>query len=434
MAIEGAKQMTQSNRPIVGYHLKDATFSHAISINTSGRNTEARLSMRPMRNSEREFTTYEYRICVLENVDWIETCHGTIQVQYQRLQAEVVQGREQVESLKEYRRRLEDAALTCKQTVKKSRMYKHFHAIGLDYGPTFQALDGLAWDGHNVAIGEIKTFQPDIESKQSYVQPYTIHPVTLDAAAQLMWVALTRGGTTIIPTGVPTRMRDVWISNSGLGYSEPITLRACTVSNFKGLRGTDCSMFALDDTGNLKVSISHMETTAVSGHDSFALQHSGPRQLCFNIEWKPDPSLLSSEQILAVCGYDRVETTEPVQFYQDLGLLLYSYIKRTLEDIKELPVETFKPHIRRYIDWMRVQDEKYQSGRLPNSDPDWATRSKDAQRLDSLSVQLENMNAQGKLFVTFGRQLTSVIRGTVDPLEILFSTGLAEAHYQEICI
>lgn len=82
---------------------------------------------------------------------------------------------------------------------------------------------------------------------------------------------------------------------------------------------------------------------------------------------------------------------------------------------------------------MRVQDEKYQSGRLSNSDPDWATHSKDSKRLDSLSVHLKNINAQGKLFVTFDRQLTSIIRGTVDPLEILFSTGLAEAHYQEIC-
>lgn len=209
MAIEEAKQMTQFSRHIVEYHLKDVTFSHAISINNGGRKTEARLSMRSIRNSERELTIYEYRICVLENVDWMKTCHEVIQVQYQSLQAGFVQDREQVESLKKYRRRLEDAALTCKQTVKKSRMYKHFRAIELDYGPTFQALDELTWDGHNVAIDEIKTFQSDIESNQSYFQSYIIHSITLDAAVQLMWIALTRGGTTIIPTGVPTRMRDV---------------------------------------------------------------------------------------------------------------------------------------------------------------------------------------------------------------------------------
>ena len=434
MALEGARQMAQKDRSVRGYLLKDATFSNPISVSSNGRRVETQLYIRPIRNIfEKESTSSEFRICVYEDDRWTEACRGTIQIQYENAQTMVDGGREEEEKSRLFKQRYNDAARTCDRIVGTKHMYQHFQNIGLTYGPAFQALQNLAWNGGDEAIGEIGTFQWDVQDTQQNVQPHVIHPVTLDAAAQLMWVALTKGGTKLISTGIPTRVRSAWMSNSGLGYPNPTVLRAYSTSVFKGLRGTDSSMFALDQMGNLKLSISHMETTTVSSRDDLSKEPTNHRQLCYSVDWKPDTDFMTPERILAYCGIGQSNTVEPTEFYRDVGLLLFYFISKTLGEIRGIDTRDSKPHIGKYITWMELQVAKFRAGELPNSESDWMSRIEDPQSMDSLIDRVESTNAQGKLFVTVGRNLLSLVHGTADPLELLFYGGLAEAYYQDVC-
>jgi acyl transferase domain-containing protein/NADPH:quinone reductase-like Zn-dependent oxidoreductase/acyl carrier protein len=63
-------------------------------------------------------------------------------------------------------------------------LYEHLHAIGLDYGPMFQAIEGL-WRGRDEVVAEIalpRILDTDIDR-------YHLHPVLLDASFQALLAA-----------------------------------------------------------------------------------------------------------------------------------------------------------------------------------------------------------------------------------------------------
>ena len=433
MALEGARQIAQKDRHITGYQLKDTTFSNPIPVPSNGQRTETQLYIRPTRNTyEKEISSLEFRICVLEDNQWNEACRGTVQTNYKTDKTEVDGGREAEEISQHFKQLYDHAVSACDRKVETKRMYRHFQNIGLTYGPAFQALDNLAWNGDGEVIGEIKTFDWAAQDTHHDVQPHLIHPVTLDAAAQLMWVALTKGATNLIATGIPTKIKNAWIASAGLGYPEPIVLRAYSTSTFRGLRGTDSSMFALDQMGNLKMSVSHMETTNVSSSGTLLPNSSNRRQLCYSMDWKPDIDFLTPEQTMTYCGAKQFDLAEPTGFYQDLGLVLLSFISRNLEEVIEMDSQDFKPHIKKYVEWMKMQVAKFRAGDLPDIQADWASRLEDTRYMESLTNHIEGFNAQGKLFVTFGRHLLSLIHGKIDPLELLFHDNLAEMYYTEV--
>ena len=433
MALEGARQIAQKDRQITGYQLKDTTFSSPISISPARAKSEAQLFMRPLRKTyEKDNPSFQFRIFIFEDSHWNEACQGTINVEYEGTPSEVDAGREDFEKCKRIKEQYEEAIRTCNRPVETKRMYQVFKDIGLNYGPAFQRLQNLAWDGGGEAIGEIQTPRWCQSDAQGHVQSHVIHPVTLDTAAQLMWVSLTAGASKSIPTGVPTRIRSAWISSTGLGYPDATTLRGYTRSCFKGLRGTSSSMFAVDQTNNLKISLSGLETTNVSGGDQYVKQYSNARNFCYSKEWKPDVSLMTPQQSLAYCEADKGDTSEPRDFYQDLEFLLLVYISETLQQVSQDEVDNSKPHLRKYYDWLMMQHQKSLQSQAGLSKAGHMLRYTDALYLESLADYLETANAQGKLYITVGRDLASILRGTADPLALLFDNGIAEAFYQNL--
>ena len=301
------------------------------------------------------------------------------------------------------------------------------------YGPAFQVLSDLAWDGKADSIGTIKMFEWTPQQFQHTRQPHVVHPTTFDAAAQLMWVALTKGATeTIVNGAAVTRIQSAWISGSGLAYPENTSIHAYSTSSLKGIRGTDSSMFVLDHEGNLKLVIDHLETTAVSGYEAIG-QRRDPRQICFGMIWKPDIDLMSPEEIVAYCKTNNPDVAGPTSFYEDLESILYHYIEKTLEGIEDIDVMYLKPHMQRYIAWLKMQASKYTSLSRSNARLGRTSIIRDSAELEATVSRVEDANDEGKFLVAVGRNLESIIRGTSDPLEIMFRDGLVDAHYQGVC-
>ncbi|KAL8786450.1 MAG: hypothetical protein Q9213_002766 [Squamulea squamosa] len=432
MAIESAKQIADPERAIVGYSIKDATFSRPIGIDEI-RRTEVQLFMRPTKSSaNRNFTPSEYRIYVREGSEWQETCRGLIQVHYETSKNELDTDYKLAQRSRYYQDKFEEARIACSQHVETEQMYEQFKKNGLNYGPAFRALDCLAWDGSSGSMGILRPFQWTSQQSKHKRQEHVVHPVTLDAAGQLMWVALTKGATeTVVNGAAVTRIRDAWISSSGLTYPETMALRAYSTSAPKGLRGTDSSMFALDDSGNLKLAISHMETTSVSGNG--ASSESEPRQICYGLDWKPDLSCLTATEIVSYCKSAVLETPDPVGFYQDLTLVLLYFVRSTLQHIHDNDVTPSQPHMQNHLAWLKMQAGRYEVGESPAGGNDWISRIQDENAMRILIEQVASSGPEGKLFATVGRQLTLMIKGIINPLEVMFGDGLAASHYQDIC-
>ncbi|KAJ2985763.1 hypothetical protein NUW58_g5359 [Xylaria curta] len=425
MAIEASRQIADPGRSIHAFEIRDAVFLAPISVGGSER-SEAQLRMRPEQAlSNKNADAFKFYIYSSLGGGWLENCHGTLRVVYERKQPGLDNSVHDTESAF-YRRKYEEALERCSHSVRTEDMYSCFLSNGLNYGRAFQSLDNLAWDGGNAAIGDLKCFKWTPEHSQHDCQPHVAHPVTLDAAGQLMWVALSKGAKKTLFNGLAvTRIQDIWISSSGLSYLETDHLRAVCSTSLNGYRGTDCSMFALDPTGKLRLRISHLQTTAVGGDERTIV--SNPRQLCFRMIYEPDIDLLNADQLrkLTQAGSDD-ESVEPESFYEDLELVLFYFASLALEKRvnPETPKGPQKPHIAKFVEWLNLQVQ---------SRANWSTQIKDTKRMEQIATRLENTNAEGQFFVHVSRHLDLILRGVADPLEVMFQNSHAERYYQEIC-
>lgn len=436
MAVEGARQLAANKRAITGFLLKDATFTHPISISTVNK-TEVHLCMRPLRNAlEKDVTSYEFRIYIGTGDQQQENCRGTISIQYENSPPNW-SAAEQLsqEDANNYRNRWDEASKACSKPVPTDKMYQSFEDNGLNYGPSFQLLDNLAWDGEGRVIGDIKVFQWTPEQSQNSIQHHIVHPATLDVAGQLAWVALTKGAREVVVNGAAiTRVQSAWISSSGLAFPETKTLKAYAQTRLRGLRGTETSLFALDETGQVRLWINNLETTSVSGNKpSPSSQVTQRRKLCYLMDWKPDLTFFSKEQLLSYCRPEEISAEEPVAFHRDLEILLLYYVRTCLAGIKPSKIQHLPAHLQKYVAWLEWQLERYDSKMVSAHSPDIFDQSKDREYAEAIAERISHQSIEGKLFVTVGKQIQDIINGSVNPLEIIFQDGLVDNHYRIVC-
>lgn len=441
MAIEGATQVADhdSGKRITAYQIRDAAFIAPISISKSER-TEAQLHMRlNPAQSDQHLTSFDFGVYSAGSNGWFQNCGGTIQVLYNKVDGlsggQAAVAARQRESLY-YQQRYSECAKNSVYPVPTRKMYAQLWSNGLQFGPAFQSLDDMAWDGKSTAVGLVRHFPWKSGSELSHHdwQPHVVHPTVLDGAGHLPWVALTKGGEEQIVSGTAvTRIQYAWIASTGLSHPGAGQLRVCCETSLKGTRGTDSSIFALDAQGNLLLRIAHLETTALGGEERSELGHY-PKEICYQLSYQPDLDFLGAKQLetLLEAGQESLDETR-ISFYEDLELALFYFATSSLQGGANVESLKGKPHIAKYVSWLRRQLDKYRSGDLPHGRPDWAVRIQDRAAMENLVDRLDKTNAEGQFFASVGHKLSSIIDGTTDPLEIMFETGLAEKHYQSIC-
>ncbi|SCL56923.1 Acyl transferase domain-containing protein [Micromonospora eburnea] len=90
----------------------------------------------------------------------------------------------------------------CAQPLDRAEHYARLDRSGLRYGPAFQGVGSIWWDGHE-ALAELR----DPVELTGDRDPYLIHPALLDSCLQVLAAALTSGGDgtdagTYLPVGV----------------------------------------------------------------------------------------------------------------------------------------------------------------------------------------------------------------------------------------
>ena len=429
MAIEGAKQLADSQRKIHAFQVKDAMFSNPIPVGPSDA-SEVHLFMRSLSNSDFKTSDgYDYRVCTHSGEEWQENSRGEIHVEYARLENEVSQNLNYEEHPSALQQDYSQAIKACSRHIETEKMYHHFQSDGLDYGPSFQTLEDVAWDGESCSIGTIKTFQWAPHQSQHGRQPHIVHPTTLDAVGHLMCVVLTKGITQKAFDGIAaTRIKRAWISGSGVDYPETTKLRACSRTSRKGLRGTDTSAFALDERGDLKFSIDHFETTALSGN-ALTAEIGPPRQISYALAWKPDVNLMNAQQIVSHCKTLSPDVPTPSAFYNDLERILHHFAERALEHTRDVDRSALKPHMQKYLNWLDDQVSKFA---IPATLSEATPHLNQPHEVNSTLQRIQDANPEGKLFVTIGRNLAAIIRGNANPLELMFGSGLVNAFYKDV--
>lgn len=429
MAIEGTRQLIDTTRTINGYRIKEATFQRALGIDSTQQGRESQLFIRPVQDAfDKDTSKFDFRICTVEDGNWGENCRGTVQVEYEDSVNDVDAGLEAKSSANATKDLFEKRVVGCARDVDSTAVYDHFKNMGLEFGPAFQTLGNITCNDDGEVVAEIKAFKWETQDNMNFPQSHLIHPTTLDGLIQLVLVGLTKGARNMIPTTVPTRITNLWLSSSGLCHPETTVLRATSKQLSRGSRQTESSFFALDQNGHLRASVAILETTNVDRQEA-ADSDNSQRKLCYNMDWKPDIDLLTPNQGQTYFGVGKTVDSGAADFYQDLGFYLYSTISKTLPLLDPSKIDNSRT---KYIDWMKLQVARFYNGQLLHGRPDWSAKIDDAAYQDGLAQRLEKFSSEGKFYVEVSRHLLQILHGEVDPLGVLFQGDLVKEYYLEI--
>ena len=253
MAIEAMRQLVGRSRPVSGFILKEIIISKALLLSLEMEGTETEISLTLPKGSDRELqSSADFHISALWNGEWMEICEGSIATEFE-VSAEMPTFDEKKAKSQHLRETHSQGVGRCKNMVASTgKLYEFAAATGYGFGPSFQTLHATSHSGDTDAAATVYLgeWKGKVSKNAKIIQEHLVHPTTLDGVFQGTIVALTKGGIENCPTMVPTRIRNLWISNEVLNYSDTDSLSVHSHLTFQGYRDSEFSILALDTNNN----------------------------------------------------------------------------------------------------------------------------------------------------------------------------------------
>lgn len=419
MALEAVRQtqMTTSNQTISGYTIKEAVFMTPIVIRAEN-GTEVITQTRPLDLASNKIPIrFEVRIFMVADKHWTECFRSTIHIEYAESANEVEAYPEDVMATQIISSDYVCAQQTSTIEISKRDFYNWHHNQGVKYGNSFSLVKDIRWDGDQVAIAHIDVGSP--------VGPYegVVHPAILDAACQVCYVAPSGGMSKELPTNVPYRVRDAWISARGWKYPCTRLIRVLTKSKIKSIgTGIECSIQALSDDGSLLCRLNKFDMLPIMSN-----KHRGDseKNMLHRIDWRPQLSLLSPSQLHRYCdaNHSEVDESSVVNYSRELDSMLRSAFQQDFGPMMETKWTKAPSHMENYVSFMKYQLQKVQGEPLEIISQEDLTRKLE---------QLSHRRPSWRMFVEVAQNLPSIIREDFNASEFLLSKSLLQDFYEDI--
>ena len=431
MAIEAMRQLVGQSRTVNGFILKEVSIYKALLLSLEMEGTETEISLNLPKGSSKDLpSSADFHISALWNGEWTIVCDGTITTEYKDSN-QTANVDEKMAMLQHHRRIHRRGSDRCQYRVESIRkLYEFASATGYGFGPTFQTLHAVSHSrstdaATTVYLGEWK----DKVSKDAQItQEHLIHPTTLDGVFQGTVVALSKGGTESSPNMVPTRIRSLWISNELLDLSDTDSLSVHTQLTFQGFRESEFSILALDTVHNKPCIV--IEGYRITAINNATHQGYDWRRLCFGIDTKPDLTCLKAKEVEAICD-TTLETFTPIpdRAICDWEVMCYDCMSVVLRTLGTDGVRSQKPHLQKYIEWVRRRSQELNENTTSNFLPLLKDMQRNERAKEQLWSRVEETGPEGRLFVTIGKRLVDILQDRADPLEILFKDQLLHDFY-----
>ena len=417
MALEAVKQHFQTDQVISGYKIKEATFMNPIVVSSEPKSkTEVVTQLRPLRQDyEKTSTRSEVRIFARSDSEWIECVRAEVHVDYEETATEVDCGLEARAHAKALLDSYVAAEEQCKLPISKTDFYDWHKNQGLKYGEAFALADNIHWDGDELGIARVDVSAP-IHSYEGVV-----HPAVLDAACQVCFTAPSTGMSDKLPTIIPHKVYDTWISASGWQHPQTRHIRMLTTSRFKKtIKGIESSFTALADDGSPLCHVSRLEMSPVLGAET---KSEVERKLLHGFDWKPQLSLMKPSKLQAYCEADYFAADESmhVDFILELEQTIRAVVHRNLGRLEDTDWSAAPTHMKKYLSWLKLHLEH-----VPILSRDEVTDEELNEKLNHLSTQFPDW----RMFIEIAEHIVPIVRGDINALELLFSTTLAQDIYK----
>ncbi|KID86000.1 Beta-ketoacyl synthase [Metarhizium guizhouense ARSEF 977] len=405
MAIEAARRVSPampSSILVREFHIK-----HSLEIREEER-VDISTKLRPAMTGSDSFssTAWEFEIASwTEQHGWTAHCHGQVETEERSMTADTPVFKSSLPLI--HNKRL-------KETTAMHFYDEHVQG-GTLYGPTFQAT-ARSWEGPGWTVLENKLREVDLSRPCPYGSLISVDPPTLDGFLQGFGPLLEAGAR---GSGqMPNFVRQLRMSNQ--------------IPTEEGLRFTVVTQLVDQDTktGTLRISVAvfarHRDSLMPvaewkcvrlrsigsfdGGDDSAGLPLS-----CY-IDLLPSLDFANSDGIGKMIEIDPVDEEELSQ-RQKTNRAALTYMARALNETVGDELSRLPPHLSKFVTWATglVRGE---SGLLD-----------DDQSL--LLAEVASFGAQGELVCALGEKLVSVLRGEVQPLEIMLKDGLLTRTYED---
>ncbi|KAI4608824.1 Type I Iterative PKS [Alternaria metachromatica] len=417
MALEAVKQHFQADQVILGYNIKEATFMNPIVVSSEPNSkTEVVTQLRPLRQDyEKTSTRSEVRIFARPDSEWIECVRAEVHVDYEETATEVDCGLEARAHAKALLDSYVAAEEQCTLPISKTTFYDWHKNQGLKYGEAFALADNIHWDGDELGIASV-----DVSAPMHFYEG-VVHPAVLDAACQVCFTAPSTGMSDKLPTIIPHKVYDTWISASGWQHPQTRHIRMLTTSRFKRtIKGIESSFTALADDGSPLCHVSRLEMSPVLGAET---KSEVERKLLHGFDWKPQLSLMKPSQLQVYCEADYLADDESmhVKFILELEQTIRTVVHRNLDRLEDTDWSTAPTHMKKYLSWLKLHLEHV---------PILSQAELADEELNDKLYHLSTQFPDWRMFIEIAEHIVPIVRGDINALELLFSTTLAQDIYK----
>ncbi|KAI8633359.1 putative polyketide synthase [Xylariaceae sp. FL1651] len=431
MAIEAASELAEgSDKAVSGYILQDVQIEAPMDLSAGP--LEVQTSLRqspPLSGSEMNF---KFTIRSFLRETWTLNCQGSISVEFfneanswndKRTQEQRVAIARQSSSLRQ----------KCETKINCDAMYRYLKEHSLDYGPLFQVARQQRCNDSGQAAAEIVLVGASDDEEREMGQRHVVHPILLDALMHLCFTAFTAGGSREMATSVPSRINSLWVSNKGLRSSKSSYLMASTDITSISERGFSCSGVGLDSEHDEEIRLWYegLELTNLSD-PPIDPPPFNPRQFCMNVDCKIALNKLSSAQVHSVLEeLHPAQEKDPTHFFEELELLIESALVKLKGSICASELNERESWTKHYWNWAehhlsRRGSRGFQASMNSLTNP---TKSLGFQELCD---RLEKSNPVGRLYVAVARNLIGMLRGEINPLELLALDDILKNYYETL--
>lgn len=418
MALEAVKQTAHASQDITGYRIREASFMKPIIVRPEGDN-EVITQLRPLKQAyDKAVLRFEVTLFTVVDGYWTECSKFSVNLEYKEDTNEVDGGMEAHIAADAMAYEYSQGREASKKRINKQDFYKWGHEQGLNWSNLFALAEDIRWDGDKVATALVNV-EPPVESYEGIV-----HPAVLDSAFQVIYVPASHGASKEIPTIIPYKFRNIWISATGWQYPDTRLIRALGRSQIRpnGL-GIECTINLLSDN---QLPLCHIEAIMLPVMDHKP-GDDGPasKRLLHHVDWKPSLSLLSVDQLRKYCdaGPTTTDESSAAHFTQNLEDTLKAFMRQNLGQLLPDNLAKAAPHIKGYVTFMKTQLQALAEG---------ASDASDSEILQAELDKLRVSRPSASVFVEVAKHLLPIVRGEVEVSELLLSSSLVQDFYEDL--
>ncbi|CAG8300192.1 unnamed protein product [Penicillium olsonii] len=434
MAIEASRQLAGEAK-VTAFQLRRVLIKRAMVIPDTKEGIEVSLSMATVEDPSSEsriWRRFQITSYNASSEEWTENCTGHITTTYETSPELLDNDHEAEEEILSWKADLAAAQETCNKAVNFRNTYNDLQTSGLHFGGLFRNLDEVRASGAGLGrmVGSVTVPNIQASMPKQFIHPHLIHPATMDSMIHMMIAALLdlTGQATLDRIRLPTFIRDVWISAD---LKSTPSQRFTGHASVRHSQSDKCEgqIRMLEEGSNAHIRMDGIELTPLES----GLAETNERKLCSKIEYLPDIHFLESEAACEFTALAVTDETGDLYWVKRLQLVTMIYVTDALAACKDIDFQSLDLHLQRYVDWMKHLNEKLVRDEiihLPYSD--FQAVAQDEASKESLGREVESHNAEGAITVRMGRHISQVLKGQIDPLDLMFGQdSVMEQVYKE---